>query len=77
MCSNISYIYINLDSALRENTVLIVIYCLSKYQLEAEPSFIGKKTHKNFDKLIDLCVTPKSKYKEIQILQRKKDTCKF
>ena len=52
-------------------------------KLEAESSFVRekktkkKKTNKNFDKLIDECVRPKFKYKEIQILQRKKDTCIF
>ena len=43
-------------------------------KLEAESSFIRKK---NADKLIDKCVRLKFKYKEIQILQRKKGTCNF
>ena len=42
----------------------------------AESSFIREKK-KNFDKLIDKCVRLKFKYKDIQILQRKKDTFKF
>ena len=40
MCSNISYLNINQDSVLRENIIITVISCLSKYQLEAESSFI-------------------------------------
>ena len=42
------------------------------HELEAETSFIKEKTNKNFDKLIDKCVKLKFKYKEIQLLQRKK-----
>ena len=67
MCSNIKYMNINQDSVLRKNTILIIIYCLSKYQMGAESSFIREKK-KNFDKLIDKCVRLKFKYKDIQIL---------
>ena len=33
MRSNISYMTINQDSVFRENTILIVNYCLSKYHM--------------------------------------------
>ena len=45
MCSNISYMSINQDSAFRENTILIVNYCLIEisHELDAESSFVTEK----------------------------------
>ena len=55
MCSNISYMNIDQDSVLRENTILIVIYCLSKYHMNwrLSPVLLEREKNKNFDKLID------------------------
>ena len=65
--SNISYMNINRDSILRENTILSVIYCLLKYHLNwrLSPGLLEKKNKQDFDKLIEKCTRMNFKYKEI------------
>ena len=41
--------------------------------MEAESSFITEKNTQELNKLLDKCTSLKFKYKEIQLLQRKKD----
>ena len=62
---------INQDSVLKENTILIVIYCLSQYHLNHVNWRLSPVLLEIFYKLIDKCVSLKFKCKEIQILQDK------
>ena len=72
------YMNINQYSVKRVNTILIVIYCLWKYQLNWRLSPVLLEIKKQeLDKLIDKCVRLNLKYIEIQILQRRKAYLSF